>query len=279
MKKEKIINFIHSGNLGDVLYALSGIKSVCDKNNARARIYLWLNRPAAYYDGAVHPVVDDGKIMVMLNSYMFNMAKPLLEAQEYIESCQVWEGQEPIKNVIDLNRIRQVSIGIPGGDIKKWYTYLFPDMCFDPAEQVIFLPKTEEKHQSEEFGDYILVNRTERYRSTYIGYLFLNNYPEGKVLFAGTIKEFDIFRMQVPNVLHCDCPNFLELAYWIKNAKAFIGNQSMCFSIAEQMKSPRILEVCSWAQNVIVSGPNGYDFYAQEALEYYVEKLWKGEKP
>lgn len=271
---KKTISFKHSGNMGDVIYSLSGIKTVCLKQKACARIYLQLDKEASYYEGARHPVTNSSNIMVMLNQYMADMAKPLLEAQPYIESAEVWQGE---KIDIDLDRMRQVSIGIPGGDIRTWYGFLFPDMYPDLSQQVISLPRTYGKHQSEKYGPYILVNRTERYLSTYISYSFLRHYPD--VLFAGTKREYELFLKFVPNAILLQAGHFLDLAHWIRSSKVFIGNQSMCYAIAEQMKTPRVLEVCSFASNVIPIGKNGYGFYAQTALEYYVEKLWKGEAP
>ncbi len=271
----KFISFRHSQNIGDIIYSLSGIESVCRKNNAKADLFYWLNRPAFYYESAVHPIMDDGtgKTNVMLNFKMLDMLTPLLEAQSFVNSVNVWNG-EPIE--IDLDKVRQVNINVPHGCIRKWYSYLYPDMCHDNSKQIIHMPKNL-KHRSLVQPPYVLVNRTQRYLSHYIAYKFLKDYPN--VLFAGTEVEYKLFLTHAPNAIHIQVRDFLDLAYWIQNAQVFIGNQSFCFAVAEQMKTKRVLEVCAYAQNVIPSGANGYDFYSQEALEYYVAKLWNNQQP
>lgn len=275
MNQQNNLNFKHSGNLGDVIYALSGIKAVCEKLGVKANLYLWVDRPAFYYENAVHPVYDaTGKTNVMLNRYMIDHAIPLLQEQNYIESAQPWQGE----NIdVDLDRIRQINIGIPYGDIKRWYQYVYPNMTADLSEPCIKVPEVGKKHQIKKYPPYIFVNRTQRYTNVSISYMFLKKYEN--VIFAGTPTEYALFAQQVPHAVMLNARDFLELAQWIANAKMFIGNQSMNFAIAEQMKTPRVLEVCSYAPNVIPCGKNGYDFYVQSALEYYVDKLWKGETP
>jgi hypothetical protein len=67
--------------------------------------------------------------------------------------------------------------------------------------------------------------------------------------------------------------DFLELAIALASAKCFLGSQSMQFQICEGLHLPRIVELCSFAPNVIPQGANGYDFYHNGAVEYYVKKL------
>lgn len=249
---------------------------MCDKYGVKASLLLWLNQPAHYYEGAVHPVLDDMGKNVMMNLYMFKMIKPLLLAQPYIKSVKAWQGEEVH---INLDRIRELNgaIGMPYGDIRRWIMYAYPDLAADTSQPCLSVPDVEPDSQIGEYGDYILVNRSERYLNNRVSYMFLKKYP--KVIFAGTPGEYAIFQQMVPTAFHLAPENFLELAQWIKYAKLFVGNQSFCYSIAEQMKTPRVLEVCNYAPNVIPVGKDGYDFYNQDGLEYYVEKLWKGETP
>lgn len=266
------ISFKHSGNSGDIIYSLSGIKAVCEKYDMKADIYLWLNRPAHYYEGAVHPVKDDKTVKknVMLNQYMFDMLKPLLESQKYIHSVQPWNGEEI---QVDLDTIRKTLIGIPNGDIRRWYHYKFHDMISDTSFPSLIIPYNEVS-ALKKFSPFIIVNRTERYRNNAISYAFLKNCGV-QILFVGTVGEFELFKEEVPNSIHYLPKDFLELAFAMLDAICFIGNQSMCFAIAEQMKIPRILEVCEYAPNVIVSGYNGYDYYSQDAFKYYTDHLIK----
>lgn len=255
---QNVINFKHSGNSGDIIYALSGIYAVCCRLQVQAKLLIWIDRPAYYYEGATHPVYNSDNQNVMVNEYMFNMLKPLLEAQQYIHSVEMLDGQEVH---VDLDMIRQVNINIPYGDIRTWYGFKFNDMSPDLSQKCIsangepmsYLPKK-----------YILVNLTERYRNIYVNYMFLQKYEN--VLFAGTPAEYELFVKQVPNAIFLKVENFFNLAIAIKYASLIIGNQSMVFGIAEQMKKPRVLEVCRYAPNVIPCGKMLMGFIRRKGL-------------
>jgi hypothetical protein len=98
------------------------------------------------------------------------------------------------------------------------------------------------------------------------------------LMFCGTEEERDAFakewhfafELQILKVA-----NFFELAAWIACCKFFIGNQSMCFAIAEALKVPRILELCPYAQNIHPCGPYAHYFQFQKGLVYLVDKLDK----
>lgn len=262
------INFKTSSNCGDIIYSLSGIKAVCERQNAKANIYIWLDRLAASYPGATHPVKDiTGKKEVGCNLYMFKMLKPLLEAQLYVNLVDTWNGEQ----CIDLDKKMEVRIG--HNDLRMWDGFCYPDMICDPAVPAITLPDYEIALQGIKDNRYILVNHTERYLNQRISYFFLKDYPE--VMFTGTPKEFNIFKKEVPHAFYIQADNFLALAQLIRGSVLMIGNQSMNFAIAEQIKHHRVLEVCAQAPNVNPAGPNAYPFIVQTALESIVANLWK----
>ena len=70
--------------------------------------------------------------------------------------------------------------------------------------------------------------------------------------------------------------NFLELAYLISSSKFFIGNQSMNFSIAEQLKKKRILEVAFACPNVIPEGGEYQEVFTTKGLQYAINKFTNG---
>lgn len=262
----KTISFKHMGNAGDIIYALSGIKQICERLGKKANLFIWLNRPAFYYEGAQHPVKDmqTGQ-QVTMNAYMLKMIRPLLESQPYINIVKEWEGEEIH---VDLDRTKEVNVNMPYGDVRKWYGYVFPYLQADLGKPALNIPSFP---QTAVPIPYILVNRTQRYFNPLISYMFLRNYEN--VIFAGTIEEFQEFQSEVPNAHHLQVKDFNELAMWIKSARFFIGNQSMCFAIAEQLKTPRIMETCRFAPNVIPVGEDALDFYTQECFEEHVRTL------
>lgn len=268
------ITFKHSGNTGDIIYALAGIKAVCERLNNKAIICIWLDRPGHYYEGAKHPLGE-----VTMNKYMFDMLRPLLLDQAYIHDVIIWEGE---KILIDLDLIRQDFVNMPYGHIARWYFYRFPDMNCDLGKawlsKSFYLDKfTDIKSVNLDLSikDSIVINRTSRYRNPHISYAFLRKYDE-RVLFVGTKDEFEVIKKEIPNIFYASgvLYDFKHLAWLISECKVFIGNQSMCFALAEAMKTPRILELCSFAPNVIVQGDGpAYDFYTQHAFEYYVDQV------
>lgn len=263
---------------GDLIYMLSGIKHTCEAAETKADIYLWLDRPMKSYDGAVHPYGMSG-----INRYALDMLRPLLESQTYIASCQEWRG-EPIS--VDLDELRTKQIApMPYGSISRWAGYAWPDMQCDLAQAWIYDFKPaplslgvgyppmlvlNQRKASPAYGK-IIINRTSRYQNPMIHYWFLKDYAKD-LIFTGLPEEHAEFCRQ----WELDIPllkvnDFLELAVTMASCRYFIGNQSMCFALAEAMKIPRVLEVCPYAPNVIPCGKHGYDFMHQFALEWLVK--------
>lgn len=256
------ISFKHSGNSGDIIYSLAGVRHVCGTLNRRAEFNMWLDREARYYEGAVHPLGNK-----TLDEYMYRMLKPLLEKQPYIAKVDKYLGQ---RIQVDLDLVRQRDIGMPNGNIAYWYGYIFPDMICDAA-----VPWIEAEDKYPELANTIIVNRTQRYQNAHISYSFLRRRKED-LMFVGTLTEFELVKREIPQLAYLDVDNFYDLACAIKSCKFFVGNQSMCFAIAEAMKTPRILEICSFAQNVIPCGPGpACHYHAQSAFEWFVEDLGK----
>lgn len=247
---------------GDVIYQMAGVRQVCNAQNARAEYYLWLNRESKLYDGAVHPY--GGK---MQTEYSYQMLKPLIEAQPYIAFLKPWNGEQI---QVEMDVIRQVNIGLPYGCIGRWQFMMFPDMNCDLGE-----PWLDVTGENPDVKDKIIVNRTSRYQNAWLHYYFLKNHQD-RIIFAGLSEEHAAFQKEWSlDIPYLQVKDFYELAVSLKSCKFFIGNQSMCYAIAEAMKIPRMLEICPFVPNVMPYGKNGYDFIKQEACEYYFNKLMK----
>jgi hypothetical protein len=258
----EFITMKHSGNTGDIVAALAGIHEISNKLCKKVILYIRLNTPAHYYAGCpTHPVQKDGA-EVMINRQMFDMLKPLLIAQPYIQDVKVWKGE---KVIVDLDDIREVFVNMPFGAIQRWYFYSKPDMACDLSKAWLYSPRAE--------NDKIVVNRTSRYREASISYYCLAEH-EKDVVFAGTKAEHENFCEEWDlDVDYLEVNNFLELAAYIKGCRLFIGNQSMCWNLAEALKVPRIVEVCRQAPNCIPHGADAFDFLNQKGLETSLEFL------
>jgi len=264
----------HFCNPGDLVAMLASLKGYYEKTGRKVRLLQQLNVPAQYYPGATHGTLSDSdsSTMVCMNQHIFDMIRPLVISQEYIEDLEVYEGQSPL--TIDLDVIREkVFVNLPHGSIQSWPMYAYPDLAYDLTRPWITLPEIEHP-----IIDYIkgkiIVNFTERYRNGNINYFFLKKFKE-RLVFAGTEREYMLFTntwgIDIPRL---EVKDFLELAYAIKYCKFLLCNQSMCWGIATAMGSPRILEVCRYAVNCLpFYGEKNYGFYHQTGVEYYVDIL------
>lgn len=278
------IKFVHKVNSGDLISSLAGIKHLCEQRGERAIIYQMLNRPGEYFIGARHPVVDGTGQMVCFNAEMYRMMKPLLEAQDYIESFEIYNGQ-PVD--YDLDVVRQdVFCGAPHFPLQKWTWMAYPEMNCDLSKSWIDVHPYEcvsSTKLNRELRWYqgrngnhgaVILNFTERYRNYNVNYYFLNKY-EKDLVFAGVKSEHELFCKQwgldIPLLAISD---FKELSSAIAGSRFFLGNQSFCWHLAQAMHVPRILELYPHAQNCTNFGANGHEYYNSKAAEFYFEKLF-----
>lgn len=265
-----MIKFKNSSPAGDLMAMLAGIKTICDQKASKAIIYQRLDVAGIGYEGAIHPFKNEIGDEVMMNEYMFNMLKPLLENQYYIEKYEIYNGQE---YDLDLDKVRmQIFTNQPLGSINRWIFYVYPQMSCDLSERWV---KAERFSDTNYISNKLIINFTFRYRNTIIDYNFLKGY-QNRIVFAGLKEEKDFFCKQWGlDIPHFDVFDFKHLADTFVSAKGFLGNQSFCYQLAEALKIPRILELSPAIPNVIPTGDKAYDFYHQEAVEYYVEKILK----
>jgi hypothetical protein len=259
-----LITFKHGGTSGDLIYWLACVKKAYERYGKKAVIYQWMNCPGFFYEGASHPYKG-----VMMNDYAFDMLKPLLLAQPYIEDFRKWNG-EPC--MIDMDKVRTMKPLMPYGNIIKWLGYCYGDIMPDVSKA--WIGKPSEPRLSAEGK--IVINKTSRYSNQWINYFFLKKY-EKDLLFVGLFDEYEAFqnRWNLEIAYAGAGGDFNDLAMTLNSCKFFIGNQSMCFAVAEAMKVPRILEVCPFAPNVDPVGGEAYDFMYQEFFEYHVKDLFE----
>lgn len=260
------ITFRHAVNSGDLIASLAGIKQVCENIGEKAIIYQELDRPAEYYQGATHPVQNEKGIQVSMNKKTFEMMYPLIMSLPYVEDFRPWKGE---KVIVDLDVIRtKLNINLPYLSLSTWIMFAFPDMAADISKEWINVVSSDTTKGR------ILINFTERYRNYYINYFFLKEYKD-RLAFIGTLDECKLFCHKWDlEIEYLAVDNFLDLAQCIRGADFFLGNQSMCWNIANAMGTPRIVEICSFAPNCQpFVGNHNYGFYHQEGLEYYFNLL------
>jgi hypothetical protein len=250
-----MIKIKHSGNAGDIIYSLNAVRSASILHDEQVVLFLKLDTPIQLHPSFKHPLGG-----VMLNKYMFDNLKPLLLECEFIYDVLPYTNQ---KVDYDFDKFREVGFNLGAGDIKKWYLYAYPEL-------------QEEYNNSRTFnyahyptGNYIVVNRSERYNNGQLDYSILNR-ASLPIYFVGTEIEYQLMKAKVEKLEYVKHLNFLELKNFIQNAELFIGNQSMCYAIAEQCDATRLLEVYYGCPNVITKG---FEMYNQEGFEYALKNL------
>jgi hypothetical protein len=221
----------HDGDAGDVIYSLPCVRAFTREHGP---IRLALN-PCT----RDHP--HGGK---HFHHARAEWLLPLLRAQSYVAAADLWDGT-PVD--IDLNLVRRLPINYFASDIAGWYRWAFP-VAYDLSEPWL--------HTDAEYHGRLVVGRSPRWRNDGIHYEFMAGHA---VLFVGLDDEYTEFRRSVPDAEYAPVADALALARLIAGARAFVGNQSLPYAIAEGLKVPRLLEVCPKAPNVIPHGPGGHD--------------------
>jgi len=226
-----------------------------------------MNEPVDYYLGfdrvSTTPNHPSGKYTMNESSYAYIL--PLLEHQDYIGEVYKHRNQN-IDYDLDLFRDKGFSLG--AYDLRKWYELVYPVASVDISEPAIKcdLPVLEY------LSDKIVINLSLRYRNQQIDYSKLKPY-ESKIVFVGLDNEYIIFQaLSKLNVKKLHVKDALHMAQIIKSCKLFIGNQSSSFAIAEQMKTPRALELFSGSPNVIVTN-NGIAYTNTETLINHIKRI------
>lgn len=251
-----LLNVSHSGNAGDIIYALATLKKIYELTGAGINLYFTLGRPIDLPNYNSHPLGG-----VMLNQKMAEMLFPLIRSQPYINKCEIFATQSID---IDLDYFRAGIIPMDKGNIARWCSYI------TGVSPELWKPwLTVEKN--EDFSDCIVIARSGRYQIKSIDYSFLNTYPNLK--FIGVESEYQAIKKVLPNIEWIEMQDFLQMAQIIAGCKFFIGNQSFPYSVAEALKVPRILEVAYDVINVIPEGENGYDFFFNEHFQWLVDHL------
>lgn len=250
---KELTSFKHSGNSGDIIYALPSIYAL--SKNGKAKILLNINQKGIY--SAYHPLGG-----VMLNEKMVEMLRPLFLYQPQIESCEIYKNE---KIDYDLDIFRKYPFLLDRGSISRWYFLVY---AISHPLNIPWLKAPKD----ESVKDHIIIARSHRYRSPHIDYSFLSKYP--RLLFIGVPEEFEDMKLSLPALEHRPVKDFLEMASLINGCRLFIGNQSFPFSIAEGLKANRLLEVFYKAPNVIPEGAGAYDFMFQPQFEALTAQLY-----
>ncbi len=249
--RNRPLHFKHSGNCGDIIYAVPTMRALAEKESIH--LHLHIDQPADYKKHIKHPMGN-----VTLNKKTAEMLMPLLLSQPEFKECDIYSGQTID---VDLDKMREYPLLLDRGNIARWYFLVFP-VNYDLNQAWLQVPPDASS------SDAIVIARSCRYRSPGINYSFLRKY--NNIQFVGLSEEYEDIKKIIPHIQYRPVSNFLEMAAIIAGSKLFIGNQSFPFAIAEALKVNRLLEVHFECPNVTVYGDKGYDFCFQPQFEKLV---------
>lgn len=209
------MNYFHSGDLGDVIYALPAIRAL-----GKGDLYL-NSRPWT-------AKMDEPRVKVL---------RPLLEAQDYIG--RVIHGEPPLgEYLVDFSTFRNGGIfyGLSLVDHQSDWVNAHAD--HSPWLQV---------SPSARASGRVVCHRSLRYNNPYFPWAEIGKKLGKKMLFVGMPHEVEELRRQTG--VHADYAithDYLELARLIAGAELFIGNQSSPMALAIGLGVPFIQETCLW---------------------------------
>jgi hypothetical protein len=251
---EDKVSFSHIGLLGDIVYSVPAMLALANGKNIE--LYLDITQKSLYPRSYKH--YNESKI---LTEKSVAFIKPLLLSNKAVKICTKLEDQ---KIDYDLNEFRNYPFDYRMGHICRWYFLTF-GVSYDLTKPWLFAKPNAH------YKDEIVIARSFRYRAPEISYRFLCNYKN--LSFIGLDDEYEEMKQEIPSLKRIIVSNAFEMAEAIAGCKFFIGNQSFPFSVAEAIKAKRVLEVCPQCPNVIVDGPDGYDFCYQPQFEKIIKHL------
>lgn len=221
--------YYHSGNLGDVIYALAAIRLAGGGK-------LILGPKQRKTPPCSSPIKAES----------FEMLAPLLAAQPYVTKSQFTERHPGTDAAFDLNTYRRnwqdsdirTRTGIRSIVGMHCYT-LGVFEKFKTPEPWLTVPDPIEL-------PYYTVHRSPRYQSDDFPWEILLKRFAGRLLFVGLSSEHSAFHSKFNVSLpFWKCADFLDLARVIAGSAGFIGNQSFPMSIALGLGKNVLQE--SWA--------------------------------
>lgn len=234
--------FLHSGARGDIIYGLPTIKALGGG-------VLYISLDAKHYKS---------KPMDLQDLRWFG---ELLTGHDYIEDVRPYDVDTHID--YDLDRFRLLS-PLSNVLISRAQLDAF-NQNFDLSQSWLDCTKIGTLHKAD-----IIINRSTRYHGPFS---WGEVYPwQDRCLFIGMPDEYTQFTQitGLDGVPYYGVCAYRELAQVIAGSKLFIGNQSFAYSLAEAMKCPRVLEVCSICPNCMPQNDNGYTRLTQGLLKHYL---------
>lgn len=236
---ERLRTFYHSGDAGDIVYALLAVKIM-----GGGKVYL----------GADPHIKYDVKTRVKLSHDAFCNIAELVRSQPYVQGCSYADVYPEGEIDVNLNEFRIWLIDHQSGNY--WNSPSFSStmsLCrvhlkvfgIDNVDETI--PWISASPIAVP-GRPIVVARSKRYNNHRFPWKEISSCYRDKMFFVGTDDEYVVWKQKSEifddSVPHIKTKTLSEVASFIAGSKLFIGNQSCPGAIAEGLKIPLVQE--SW---------------------------------
>ena len=202
--------FGHSGDLGDIIYALPTIRAMGGGD------LVLFDLPGRTAHGMTESKVE--------------RIKPLLMLQDYIHSVQ-WS---PFPVHTNINGFRDHMIH---GNLAD--AHLATHELDWTHRTTPWLQVDKPRYEYD-----VVIHRSERYHNQNFPWTDVLEQYHGRIGYVGFPEEHSAFCNNFGEVPRIEAPDFLELARVIHGAKLFIGNQSSPLAVAHGMFKTLIMEIC-----------------------------------
>lgn len=233
--ENKIITFLHSGDAGDIIAGLATVKEICEKENAKAILFLDTTGGTSCNDDDLNNLVlvqTKGKGL-KFNDKVADFIIPVIKIQPYIISVEKWNPSLEIKIDYNLNIFREKFIDIDV--IKKTnQNLMFLHQCavgLDFGYKGPWLScddfDNSEKHK-------IVIGRSSRCQSAHAFFSIYEDILKKDAEFIGTDFEYELYNncfQYYPKRLDLK-DNALNALRIIKNSEVALFNSTLFYWLA-----------------------------------------------
>jgi hypothetical protein len=210
-EEKRQVTFLHSGDLGDAIYALPSVRA--------------LGGGEIYFDSRPWTRTRWGRSLL-------GVIAPLIDATGFA-SAHLHDG-EWIDH--DFSTFRN------GG-------YKLGDTIYERQRRWVGAERNLEPWLKADANSLarVVINRASRWEGWHFPWKEIIDTFYEEIVFIGLPQEHVAFQKEFGPVFYVPCHDLLEAAEIIAGAEVFIGNQSACNAIANGLGKKIILEVCNYA--------------------------------
>lgn len=222
----KLINFCCGGLMGDFIHSIAACKNICNKEEAKANLYISNGYLADPFRYGVEKAYEDTYGLIM--------------AQGYINSYNILPDgfSEPIINLNSWRREVHETYNKTGGYNKCWTKLMAETFDYTIGEYKWFsVPPLKPNLINK-----VVIHRSQQRHNKAFGEYF-ERLTETPIFLTTNELEYDNFEYKDRAELLL-VKTITEMAIAIKSSKLFIGNQSAPFAIACALDVNRVCELC-----------------------------------